>query len=74
MKILSAILRGSTLAPRPYINLLGALLGALLGVFGDTDVPDDEIETFAQSFEAADTGTAVGRNSDTAAPAPAERR
>ena len=40
--------------------------GALLGVFGDTDVPDDEIETFAQSFEAADTGTAVGR-SDTAA-------
>ena len=25
-------------------------VGALLGVFGDTDVPDDEIETFAQSF------------------------
>ena len=47
-------------------------VGALLGVFGDTDVPDDEIDTFAQSFEAADTGTAVGRNSDTAAPAPAE--
>ena len=47
-------------------------VGTLLGVFGDTDVPDDEIETFAQSFEAADTGTAVGRNSDTAAPAPAE--
>lgn len=47
-------------------------VGALLGVFGDTDVPDGEIETFAQSFEAADTGTAVGRNSDSAAPAPVE--
>lgn len=48
-------------------------VGALLGVFGDGDVPDGEIEDFARNFEAADTGTAVGRDSAAPNPDPADK-
>lgn len=52
-------------------------VGALLGVFAEDGVSDEEVKAFADNFEMADTSTAVG-NSDAPAeeaeaPAPAQQ-
>lgn len=42
-------------------------VGALLAVFADADVSDDDVQSFAASFVAADTGTAAGASREPSA-------
>lgn len=49
-------------------------VGALLGVFAEEGVSDDEVKAFADSFEMADTSTAVGNSSEAAEAAKAETK
>lgn len=46
-------------------------VGTLLGVFADSNISDDDVKAFADSFVAADTSTAVGAGSGKTAQAPA---
>lgn len=47
-------------------------VGALLAVFADADASADEVQAFADSFEAADTGTAAGGGTERSTAAAAD--